>query len=163
MTSSRHASILSLFTGAGGLDVGLETAGFENRLCVEVDPHARATLTRNRPSWQLATPGDIHLHSAAELIGQAGLRARQLDLLAGGPPCQPFSKSGYWSAGDSKRLKDPRAKTLEAYLDVLESALPRAFLLENVPGLAFDSKDEGLQMLRARVEEINKRKGVSYT
>jgi DNA (cytosine-5)-methyltransferase 1 len=101
--------MLSLFTGAGGLDIGLEAAGFESRLCVEMDDDARATLRRNRPLWKLATPGDIHEHSAEDLVSMAGLEKGEVDLLAGGPPCQPFSKSGYWLTGGSRRLDDPRA------------------------------------------------------
>lgn len=163
MTRRAHRPrVLSLFSGAGGLDLGLEAAGFETRLCVEIDEDARATLRRNRPSWTLATPGDIHLHKPADLLALAGLRPGQLELLAGGPPCQPFSKSGYWSAGDSKRLSDPRAATLDAYLRVVEAALPCVFLLENVRGLTFEGKDEGLRLLQQGLERINRRKKTGY-
>lgn len=154
--------VLSLFSGAGGLDVGLEAAGFETRLCVEIDDDARATLRANRPDWTLATPGDVHLHDANDLVALAGLQTGELELLAGGPPCQPFSKSGYWSAGDTKRLKDPRAATLDAYLRVVEAALPRVILLENVRGLTFNGKDEGLRLLQQGFERINRRKNTSY-
>jgi hypothetical protein len=94
--SATRPTVLSLFTGAGGLDLGLEAAGFEARLCVEIDDDARATLGRNRPKWKLATPGDIHEHTPSDLLALAGLKPGEVDLLAGGPPCQPFSKSGYW-------------------------------------------------------------------
>lgn len=159
---SSRPTVLSLFTGAGGLDIGLEAAGFENRLCVEIDEDARTTLRRNRPRWVLATPGDIHQHNPKDLLAQAGLRAGELDLLAGGPPCQPFSKSGYWSAGDSRRLDDPRAATLGGYLRVVEAALPRVVLLENVRGLTFDGKDEGLRLLENGLERINRREKTDY-
>src|SRR4029453_17215585 len=85
------------------------------------------------------------------------------DLLVGGPPCQPFSKSGYWHNGDSARLGDPRADTLHSYLRTLELARPRAFLLENVPGLAFNKKSEGLTFLRDQIQAINRRTGTSYS
>lgn len=160
--SSIRPTALSIFTGAGGLDIGLEAAGFETRLCVEIDEDARATLKRNRPRWNLATPGDIHLHKPMDLIAQAGLRVGELDLLAGGPPCQPFSKSGYWSAGDSRRLDDPRAATLDAYIRVVEAALPRVVLLENVCGLTFDGKDEGLRLLQQGFKRINRRRKTCY-
>lgn len=153
---------LSLFTGAGGLDLGLEKAGFDTRLCVEVDEDARATLRRNRPNWKLATPGDIHKHDARELLAQAELREGELDLLGGGPPCQPFSKSGYWSAGDSRRLGDPRAATLDAYLRVVEAALPRVMLLENVRGLTFGGKDEGFRLIERGLNRINRKKKTEY-
>jgi len=162
MRSPQRPTVLSLFTGAGGLDVGLETAGFQTRLCVEIDERARATLRRNRPRWTLATPGDVHEPAAEDLLTLGGLKKGELDLLAGGPPCQPFSKSGYWSGGDSKRLDDPRAATLRAYLRVVEAALPRVVLLENVRGLTFDGKDEGFRLLEKGFERINRRRKTSY-
>jgi DNA (cytosine-5)-methyltransferase 1 len=155
-------TVLSLFTGAGGLDIGLEAAGFDTRLCVEVDDEARRTLALNRPGWQLATPGDIHKHRPRDLVALTGLKAGDLDLLAGGPPCQPFSKSGYWSGGDSKRLEDPRSETLDAYLSVVEAALPRVVLLENVRGLTFSGKDEGFRLLERGLAGINRRTKSAY-
>jgi DNA (cytosine-5)-methyltransferase 1 len=160
--SQNDVTVLSLFTGAGGLDLGLEAAGFNSVLCVELDEDARETLKRNRPEWPLSEPGDIHLLTPEELLRQAGLKRRQLTLLAGGPPCQPFSKSMYWSTGDAPRLRDPRAKTLHAYLDVVATALPQALLLENVKGLAFDGKDEGLRLLERGLRKINRDHGTEY-
>ncbi len=160
--SPNDLSVLSLFTGAGGLDLGLEAAGFEPVLCIEVDSESRETLKRNRPGWRLSDPGDIHQLEPAQLLRQAGLKPRQLTLLAGGPPCQPFSKSMYWSTGDAPRLRDPRAKTLHAYLDVVEATLPHVLLLENVKGLAFDGKDEGLRLLERGLRRINKKHSTSY-
>jgi DNA (cytosine-5)-methyltransferase 1 len=154
--------VLSLFTGAGGLDLGLEAAGFEPVLCVEIDEDSRATLKRNRPGWCLSEPGDIHKIEPEQLLRQAALKPRQLTLLAGGPPCQPFSKSMYWSTGDAPRLRDPRAQTLNAYLDVVEVTLPQILLLENVKGLAYDGKDEGLRLLERGLRKINKEYGTSY-
>jgi DNA (cytosine-5)-methyltransferase 1 len=154
--------VLSLFTGAGGLDLGLEAAGFDTRLCVEIDDDARETLQTNRPNWILAEPGDIHDISPRQLLRQAGIRRRELMLLAGGPPCQPFSKSSYWASGDSLRLRDPRASTLRAYLKVVEAALPRVLLLENVKGLVFTGKDEGLKLLKRGIREINRRNCTHY-
>lgn len=155
-------TVLSLFTGAGGLDVGLEGAGFQTRLCVEIDQDARATIQANRPSWTLATPGDVQEHSPKDLLSLAGLAEGELDLLAGGPPCQPFSKSGYWANGDSRRLADPRAAPLKAFLRVVEAALPRAILLENVRGLTFDGKDEGFRLLEQGLARINSRRKTGY-
>lgn len=154
--------VLSLFTGAGGLDLGLEAAGFDTRVCVEVDEDARATLSANRPRWTLLTPGDIHAHKPEGLLSQGGLKPGEVELLAGGPPCQPFSKSGYWASGDSQRLMDPRAATLRAYLRIVGAALPEVMLLENVRGLTFDGKDEGLRLLRNGLERINRVSGTSY-
>ena len=96
---SREHSVLSLFTGCGGLDLGLELAGFRVCLCVENDPHARSTLTLNRPSWRLAEPGNIHGLTPSAILDQAQLKPRETTLVAAGPPCQPWSKSGLWTKG----------------------------------------------------------------
>ncbi len=84
-------------------------------------------------------------------------------MLIGGPPCQPFSKSSYWVRGDALRLDDPRADTLTGYLRILRDARPRAFLLENVYGLAYDGKDEGLRHLLDGIAQINREAGTSYS
>jgi len=152
---------ISLFTGAGGLDLGLEAAGFDLAVAVELDREAVATLRANR-DWNVIDR-DIHAVSTAELLREAGLREGEADLLCGGPPCQPFSKSGYWHRGDAARLNDPRAATLGAFLRVLREALPRAFLLENVPGLAYSAKDEGLLLLRDSIARINATTGAAYS
>jgi DNA (cytosine-5)-methyltransferase 1 len=160
---SGRPTVLSLFTGAGGLDLGLEAAGFETRLCVEIDEDARRTLSSNRPRWTIATPGDIHQHRPPELLKLARLQVGELDLLAGGPPCQPFSKAGYWAHGDSQRLMDPRASTLWAYLETVDEALPKVLLLENVKGLTYNGKDDGLRLLKDGLTRINKRQGTAYS
>lgn len=162
LSTTHRPTLLSLFTGAGGLDIGLEAAGFSSRLCVEVDADARATLNANRPAWRLAFPGDIHRVAPEKLVRQAGLRRGEVSLLAGGPPCQPFSKSAYWSHRGARRLEDPRSATLHAYLKVVEAAVPSVILLENVKGLATDGKDEGLQLLRDELQAINRRQGTAY-
>jgi DNA (cytosine-5)-methyltransferase 1 len=160
--NGHHRRVLSLFTGAGGLDLGLEAAGFRTSICVEIDRDARATLQANRPRWTLANPSDVYSLAPQDLLKQADLRVGDVELLAGGPPCQPFSKSGYWAHGDSKRLDDPRSSTLRAYLRIVECALPRVVLLENVKGLAFHGKDEGLKLLQAGFDGINRRHKTKY-
>jgi DNA (cytosine-5)-methyltransferase 1 len=159
MAQRRH--LISLYTGAGGLDLGLEAAGFETAVAVEMDRDAVATLRHNR-DWPVIDR-DIHGVSSDEILATAGLHQGDAHLLVGGPPCQPFSKSGYWASGDARRLDDPRASTLEAYLRVLRDAQPKAFLLENVAGLAYRNKDEGLELLRTTIESINRAVGTSYS
>lgn len=153
--------VISLFTGVGGLDFGFEAAGFETAVANDLDRAACDTVERNR-EWPVLR-GPIDGFKSADILKTAGLRVGEADVLIGGPPCQPFSKSSYWVTGDSKRLDDPRADTLASYLRVLKDTLPRAFLLENVAGLGFKGKDEGLQHLLKGIKAINKRYGVSYT
>lgn len=153
-------SVISLYTGAGGLDYGFEAAGFDTVAAVELDHDCCLTLRHNR-KWPVIERS-IHEVPTAELLSTAGATQGEVDLLIGGPPCQPFSKSGYWSSGDTRRLDDPRADTLGAYIRVLEQALPRAFLLENVEGLAYSNKSEGLHLLLKAISQINKRTGARY-
>lgn len=154
--------MISLFSGAGGLDRGLSEADFDVRLCVEIDKDARKTLFLNNPKANFSEPSDIHELTPCEVLKQAGLQTGELDLLAGGPPCQPFSKSGYWVTGDTNRLTDPRAKTLKAYLDLVRHALPKVILLENVKGIAFKKKNEGLNLLIDELSLINKEHDTAY-
>lgn len=151
---------ISLFSGCGGMDFGFEAAGFRTAVALEMDADCCRTLRGNR-AWPVMET-DIFAVTPEQIMATAGLGRRAAALLIGGPPCQPFSKSGYWARGDSARLRDPRANTLTAYLDVLEAALPRAFVLENVSGLAFAGKDEGLQFLLARIERINRAHRTRY-
>lgn len=153
---------ISLYTGIGGLDFGFEAAGFETVAAVELDSVACRTVRLNRPKWGLIE-GDIHDVSSEEILRMAGLAPGEADVLIGGPPCQPFSKSSYWVKGDALRLDDPRADTLTAYLRVLRDVRPKAFLLENVYGLAYKGKDEGLRLLLEGIGQINRECGTNYT
>lgn len=152
--------MISLYTGAGGLDYGFEAAGFETAVAVEFDHDCCETLRRNRP-WHVIERS-IFDTPTAEILEHGRCKRGEVDLVVGGPPCQPFSKSGYWARGDSLRLLDPRASTLGAFMRVVEEALPRAFLLENVTGLAFAGKDEGLRLVLQSIESINRRTKSRY-
>lgn len=152
--------VISLYTGIGGIDLGFEKAGFQTAVAVELDRACCAALRANRP-WEIIED-NIHRVSSETILERAGLRPGDADVLIGGPPCQPFSKSGYWAAGDARRLDDPRASTLSAYLRVLRDAQPRVFMLENVPGLGFKGKAEGLEQVLAGVASINAECGTNY-
>ena len=159
--AAKRLSAISLYTGAGGLDFGFEAADFRTAVALELDPVACRSIRRNRPDWNLIER-DIHEVSSDEILRAAGLRVGEADILIGGPPCQPFSKSSYWVNGDARRLDDPRADTLTAYLRVLRDTKPRAFVLENVFGLIYKGKEEGLRHLLDGVASINRETGTHY-
>ncbi|MBV6121129.1 DNA cytosine methyltransferase [Pseudomonas aeruginosa] len=152
---------ISLFSGIGGLDFGFEAAGFETRVALELDRHACSAMRLNRPEWEVIE-GDINEVPSSTILDRARLKVGEADVLIGGPPCQPFSKAGYWARGDALRLDDPRADTLTGYLRVLRDTQPRAFLLENVYGLAYQGKDEGLRYILDGIEQINRETGSDY-
>lgn len=157
----RELRVVSLFTGAGGLDYGFEAAGFVTRVAVEIDPDCCKTISANRP-WPVICR-DIQEVSAREILDTGSLRPGEVDLLLGGPPCQPFSKSGYWANGDSKRLSDPRARTLHEYMRCVAELLPAVFVLENVHGISYSGKEDGFRLLERMTDQINRASGTSYT
>src|SRR5690606_4457240 len=122
---------------------------FETAVALEMDGRCVETLRANR-AWPVIDR-DILEVSTSELLAEGGLEVGEADVLIGGPPCQPFSKSGFWARGEARRLNDPRAGTLGAYMRVLAEARPRAFLLENVEGLGFRGKDEGLKLITSEL------------
>jgi DNA (cytosine-5)-methyltransferase 1 len=136
-----HGLALSLFSGAGGLDLGIEAAGFQTAAAVEINEDAADTMEKNFPG--LANPvirQSILDVPTREILRAAGLKGRERpDLLVGGPPCTPFSKSGFWLDWKRDGL-DPDASLLQAYTRVLAEARPRAFILENVYALTYNNK-----------------------
>jgi DNA (cytosine-5)-methyltransferase 1 len=132
---------ISLFSGAGGLDLGAEAAGYRVATAVEHDTDAALTMEKN--FHYLASPvirRDILQVSTREILERAGLKVGQRpNLLVGGPPCTPFSKSGFWLEWKRAGL-DPSASLLQAYTRVLAEAKPWAFILENVYALTYKNK-----------------------
>lgn len=120
---------LSFFSGAMGLDQGLEKAGIPLLLACEIDAACRRTITANRP--EIGLLGDIGKYSAQEVRTAAGLSQNdEIDLVVGGPPCQAFS-----TAGARRGLSDIRGNALLQYLDMIVALRPRFAVLENVRGL----------------------------
>ena len=125
---SPHTAI-DLFSGVGGLTLGLRNAGFDVRLAVDIDSACGATHRRNLPSVPFLR-ADIQRVSAHDVQLAAALQAGELDLLAGGPPCQGFSIIG------QRELLDPRNSLIRHFTRLAEKLQPKVLLLENVPGLA---------------------------
>jgi len=153
-------SVVSLFSGCGGLDFGFEAAGWEIPFRNDFDRHSCGTLALNSNAEVVCGP--IESISSEQIQSVVGRGNCSVDLVVGGPPCQPFSKSAYWSTGDTLRLKDPRANTLDEYFRVVEDLTPRAFVLENVHGISYSGKEEGFQFLIQRIREINRKRGTDY-
>jgi DNA (cytosine-5)-methyltransferase 1 len=136
---------ISLFAGAGGLDLGCEAAGFSTRAAVEINERAQETLRANRASYfpclhEDAIFADIVPLDLRELLEAAELAPGEAYLVHGGPPCSPFSKSGNWLQY-KREGRDPKASLLEDYVEALEVIQPKAFLMENVYALGYRNQN----------------------
>lgn len=140
MQRTERGLAISLFSGAGGLDLGAEAAGYRVAAALERDSDAAATMEKNFSHLEAPViQSDILDVSTRTLLRAAGLKGRaRPDLLIGGPPCTPFSKSGFWLEWKRSGL-DPDASLLQAYTRVLAEARPRAFVLENVYALTYNN------------------------
>jgi DNA (cytosine-5)-methyltransferase 1 len=120
---------ISLFSGALGLDLGLERAGFKTLVAVEINSQCANTIRMNRPSIRVLQK-DIRQVSTNEILQVAGVRRGEIDLLSGGPPCQSFS-----TAGKRGSIRDIRGQLFLEFLRVVRESRPRFFIIENVRGI----------------------------
>lgn len=120
---------LSFFSGALGLDQGLEEAGIKLLLCCEFDKASRSTIVANRPNIGLI--GDIWNYDAAAIRDYAGLSPEDsIDVIVGGPPCQAFS-----TAGSRRGFGDQRGNAFLRFIDLIVELQPQYAVIENVRGL----------------------------
>ena len=146
---------VSLFSGAGGLDLGLRQAGFDIILALDNEPLTAQSHGANFPGtpFHLGSVKELDAELAADLT--EGKTREGVDLLAGGPPCPPFSKSRFYRKEKPRALEDPVGfETMRGYLDTLHFLRPRAFLLENVGGLAYDVHNEALQLILQTAHDL---------
>ena len=121
-------TLISLFSGAMGLDLGLEQAGFDIRVAVECSPAAVETIESNRPGLSIARR--LEDVPSSEILSRAGITKREVTVVTGGPSCQAFS-----TAGQRRSLADPRGTMFREFLRVVEEVQPKFFVMENVRGI----------------------------
>ena len=119
---------ISLFAGAGGCSLGFREAGYDIRFATDIDRDAVESYGRNFSATPCETL-DVCQMGPEVLLKRAGLRAGELDILLGGPPCQGFSSAGVKSG------EDPRNSLVRHYVRLLEGVRPKWFVMENVEGL----------------------------
>lgn len=124
----RELKAVSLFAGAGGCSLGFTQAGYKIVYANEFNTSAVETYKQNFPSTFL-DDRDINLVDFNEILSQLNLKAGDVDILIGGPPCQGFSTAG------ARQEADPRNQLLKSYLKALFIIKPKWFLMENVEGL----------------------------
>ena len=121
--------VISLFSGALGLDLGLEKAGFTIAVAVECNASAAETIRLNRPSIPVIEKR-IEKVTTKEILETGGLKAGEPFVVTGGPSCQAFS-----TAGQRASFDDPRGVMFRHFLRVVKEARPRFFVMENVRGI----------------------------
>jgi DNA (cytosine-5)-methyltransferase 1 len=142
-------SFVSLFSGAGGLDLGLERSGWDCRFASDFDPIAIATLNANKGrriardrkalSDAVIKNADVRDLTGSAILSEIGATRGSVPLLAGGPPCQSWS-----SAGNQQGFADPRGQLVRDYLRIASEIDARWLVFENVRGLLTARGPDGI-------------------
>jgi len=151
---------LSLFSGAGGMDIGVKNAGFNILAEIEMDKYCCQTLrasVEKEKKDTLVLETDIKNVNPEELIKKLNIKPKELDLLFGGPPCQPFSL-----AGKQKALNDIRGPLLFEIIRFAEIFKPKVIFIEQVKGLLSAKGNEGRkgEVFELFIKELEK---INYT
>ncbi len=128
MVENKKYNVISIFSGAMGLDLGLEKAGLNIAVSVEMDKLACQTIRVNTKIPVIE--GDINKVSTQEILATAGISSKEVFAIVGGPPCQAFS-----TAGKRLSLQDFRGNAIIRYMEIIKEISPEYFILENVRGI----------------------------
>lgn len=156
--------VVSLFSGAGGLDLAVHryaeppliqdgsVGRLQTVIATDYDKRTLESFVRNFKGVPTLA-GDIREVSSADILRVSGLAAGDPFLVVGGPPCTPFSKSGFWL--EQKRMSaDPDASLLDEYVRVVRDTRPAAFILENVQGLTYKTHASQFDRLIGQLKEL---------
>ena len=125
--NNSNRDVISFFSGAMGLDLGLEQAGLHVKICQDFDVSCVKTIEANGKN---AILGDIRNIAPEDILNKTGLKQGEPFLVCGGPPCQPFS-----TAGKRLGINDPRGSLFMDYIRMINYIRPRFFIMENVKGI----------------------------
>ena len=138
--------IINLFSGAGGFSLGAKRAGFDIAGSVEKDPQAISVYKKNFPNSQLWEK-DISTISATDILQNFDLKVREVDGIIGGPPCQGFSHLG------NNDSEDPRNQLFIRFFEIVNDAVPKFFLAENVPGILSPKNSQFIEQALSKVKD----------
>jgi modification methylase sacI len=146
----KKPTLISLFSGAGGLDLGFKKAGFRTVFATDVWDIVCETLKENNMSDEVYC-GDIRNIDFKELKKKYG----DIDCLIGGPPCPPYSQTRHYLIGKANGFDDEHAGfAVPEYFRAVEELKPRVFLFENVDGFSFKTHKEEFDFLKKRANEL---------
>ena len=142
--------VVSLFSGAGGLDIGFKRAGFQTVYATDVWNIACKTLQKNHMSSEVFC-GDVRDIDFKKITEKYG----QIDCLIGGPPCPPYSQTRHYLIGKAKGFDDEHAGfAVPEYFRALKEMNPKVFLFENVDGFTFKTHTEEFDFLKETAKEL---------
>lgn len=147
---SKELIAVDLFCGCGGISSGLRSAGFRIVAGVDIDPRYICTFTKNFPEARSLLQ-DLTKLSPADFMKEIGAKKGELDLLAGGPPCQGFSKN---VPRKYRFLEDSRNLLIKTFLDYCEALEPRMILMENVAEMKNGFEQTYTEEIVTRLEEV---------
>ena len=128
------STVISLFSGGMGLDLGFESQGFEIKVALDNDPAVEATVRANRRSLPVITD-NVSRVTTGTILEAAGLRVGEATVVTGAPPCEPFS-----TAGARNGFRDHRASAVYSFIRIVKEAQPQYFAFEEVPGFLRSAK-----------------------
>lgn len=146
-------NVLSIYSGAGGIDCGFADAGFD--ICFSTDfwQPACDTLRKNGTSM-LVECADIRCVDYAANLAKIGMAASDIDVLVGGPPCPAYSKSRFYRKDKKRALEDENSYTLYEYFRALREIRPKVFFFENVFGFVYKPHQAAFDLLKSQSEEL---------
>ena len=164
-------TVISLFSGAGGIDIGLEEVGYQTLVCVDNELDCRITLKHNRPDWVVfdsttkksgkktieRAAGDIRDIAPEELLEAAGRKKGEVTLIAGGAPCQPFSNIGKKQGKNDARNGD----LFLEFVKMVKGIEPQAFIFENVTGITQKKHAKIIDYMKEQFSDMDY--GISHT
>jgi DNA (cytosine-5)-methyltransferase 1 len=146
---------IGLFSGAGGLDIGTQMAGVKVISSLDFDKDSVSTIKSN-PYFSSGTHlhsdiRDIDLNIYKDLISKSNPSKL---ILVGGPPCQPFSKAGYWVTNEKRLGNDDPRNMIGNYLELIRNIKPDGFLLENVESILHPKNIVAVNELKEKIEKM---------
>jgi len=146
---TKKIKVVSIYSGAGGLDFGFYKAGFVNVFSTDYWQPSCESLKKNKISQEVKCE-DIRKITFKEVLK----KHKQIDCLIGGPPCPAYSKSRFYLKNKKRAMEDENSYTLEEYLRAEKELSPKVFLFENVSGLAYKPHKDAFDYLISKSNEL---------
>lgn len=144
--------VVSTFSGAGGIDLGFATAGFETVFATDVWDIACDTLARNNVAEVIRCENSANINFRSEV--STVTNPDEIDVVIGGPPCPPYSKSRFYLKSKPRALEDDLSHTLIDYIRCIDELRPKVLFFENVHGFVYKPHQQSFDVLKSELERF---------